>query len=63
MHFGESIHHPKYQSYCDLPLWGGVGAGENRAPILVMAGEEGVLRRYLDEGITIAAIVFPLVLL
>jgi hypothetical protein len=44
-------------------IWEGEVVGENRASTLVVVGDVGVMRRYLDEGITIASITDPLVLL
>jgi hypothetical protein len=38
----------------------GVVAGENRASISIITGDGGVMHRYLDEGIAVAAITDPL---
>jgi hypothetical protein len=43
--------------------WGCAAAGENRAPTSVLAGDGGVTRRNLLEGIVAAACFYPLVLL
>jgi hypothetical protein len=39
------------------------GCRKNPSYALVVVGDGGVMRRYLDEGIIIAVIVYPLVLL
>jgi hypothetical protein len=44
-------------------MWEGEVAGENRPLTSVAAGDGGVMRRYLDAGITVAAITDLLMLL
>jgi hypothetical protein len=46
-----------------VEIWGGITASENRALILVMGGNWGVIACYLFEGITVAAIVYSLLVL
>jgi hypothetical protein len=44
-------------------MWEGEVAGENRTSTSAVVGDGGVMRRYLDEGNTVATITDPHVLL
>jgi hypothetical protein len=43
-------------------MWEGEFADESRASTSVVAGDGGVMRRYLDKGNAVAPIIDPLVL-